>query len=182
MRECQLCWCVPSFTCLFTGDVKECLLGGSLRRQCVSVCEHSVNSPTHAVSQRFSSMATLSSLLFLLLTVHSVNALKCYVCGSVTSNEECNKNSQDCQAPLDTCMTTVGTLGSFTAIVKTCSNSKICTSAAATASVDSDGNGVQVMCCNSHLCNYSGAASVTLHRWLLVLPLLLITLLFRPHT
>ncbi|XP_016300150.1 ly6/PLAUR domain-containing protein 2-like [Sinocyclocheilus anshuiensis] len=139
-------------------------------------------SPTHAVSQRFSSMGTLSSLLFLLLTVYSVNALKCYVCGSATSNQECNKNLQDCQAPLDTCMTTVGTQGGFTAIAKTCSYSKICTSAAAIASVDSNGNGVQVTCCNSYLCNYSGAASVTLHRWLLVLPLLLITLLFRLHT
>ncbi|XP_042627977.1 ly6/PLAUR domain-containing protein 2-like isoform X2 [Cyprinus carpio] len=127
-------------------------------------------------------MGTLSNLLFLLLTVHSVNALKCYVCGSATTNQECNKSEQDCQAPLDTCMTTVGTLGGFTAISKTCSNSKLCTSAAAIASVDNNGNGVQVTCCNSYLCNYSGAASVTLHRWLLVLPLLLITLLLRQHT
>ncbi|RXN05908.1 cleft lip and palate transmembrane 1 [Labeo rohita] len=110
-----------------------------------------------------------------------VNALKCYVCGSATSNQECNKNLQDCPAPLDTCMTTVGTAGGFTAIVKTCSNSKICAAAAASASVDSNGNGLQVTCCSSYLCNYSGAASVTLHRWLLVLPLLLITLLFRQH-
>ncbi|XP_026084740.1 prostate stem cell antigen-like [Carassius auratus] len=137
---------------------------------------------TQSVSQRFSSMGTLSSLLFLLLTVHSVNALKCYVCASSTSNEECNKNVQDCQAPLDTCMTTVATLGGFTAISKTCSYSKICTGAASTASVDNNGNGVQVTCCNSNQCNYSGAASVTLHRWLLVLPLLLISLLFRQHT
>lgn len=71
--------------------------------------------------------------------------------------------------------------GGFTAIVKTCSNSKICAAAAASASVDSNGNGLQVTCCSSYLCNYSGAASVTLHRWLLVLPLLLITLLFRQH-
>uniref|UniRef100_A0A8C2Q7P2 UPAR/Ly6 domain-containing protein n=1 Tax=Cyprinus carpio TaxID=7962 RepID=A0A8C2Q7P2_CYPCA len=41
----------------------------------------------------------------------AVNALKCYVCGSATTNQECNKSEQDCQAPLDTCMTTVGTLG-----------------------------------------------------------------------
>jgi len=41
----------------------------------------------------------------------AVSALKCYMCGSVTSNQDCNKNSQDCQAPLDTCMTTVGTKG-----------------------------------------------------------------------
>lgn len=66
--------------------------------------------------------------------------------------------------------------------MKTCSLSKLCTSAAAVASVDSSGNGFQVTCCNSYLCNYSGAASVTLHRWLLVLPLLLIILLFTQHT
>ncbi|XP_048009485.1 ly6/PLAUR domain-containing protein 2-like [Megalobrama amblycephala] len=137
---------------------------------------------SYTCSQCFSSMGTLSSLLFLLLTVHSVNALKCYVCASTTSNQECNKNLQDCQAPLDTCMTTVGTLGSVTAIVKTCSPSKLCTSAAAGASVDSNGNGFQVTCCNSYLCNYSGAASITLHRWLLVLPLFLIILLFTQHT
>ncbi|CAM4698042.1 unnamed protein product [Leuciscus chuanchicus] len=111
-----------------------------------------------------------------------LSALKCYICGSVTSNQECNKNLQDCQAPLDTCMTTVVTLESLTAIVKTCSHSKVCTSAAGSASLDSNGNGVQVTCCNSNLCNYSGAASITLHRWLLVLPLLLITLLFRQST
>uniref|UniRef100_A0A671P7Q7 UPAR/Ly6 domain-containing protein n=1 Tax=Sinocyclocheilus anshuiensis TaxID=1608454 RepID=A0A671P7Q7_9TELE len=122
---------------------------------------------------------SIITLVLLFCFSFAVNALKCYVCGSATSNQECNKNLQDCQAPLDTCMTTVG---GFTAIAKTCSYSKICTSAAAIASVDSNGNGVQVTCCNSYLCNYSGAASVTLHRWLLVLPLLLITLLFRLHT
>ncbi|KAG1940095.1 ly6/PLAUR domain-containing protein 2-like [Pimephales promelas] len=137
---------------------------------------------SHTCRQCFSNMETLSSLLFLLLTVHSVSALKCYMCGSVTSNQDCNKNSQDCQAPLDTCMTTVGTKGSLTAIVKSCSYSKICASAAASASVDSNGDGVQVTCCNGNLCNYSGAASVSLHRWLMVLPLLLITLLFRQNT
>ncbi|XP_043116251.1 ly6/PLAUR domain-containing protein 2-like [Puntigrus tetrazona] len=126
-------------------------------------------------------METLSSLLFLLLTVHSVNGLKCYVCASATTNQECNKNLQECQSPLDTCMTTVGTLGGVSAIAKTCSMSKLCTSAAAIASVDSNGNGMQVTCCNGNLCNYSGASSVTLHRWLLVLPLLLISLLFRQH-
>uniref|UniRef100_A0A8C1L2B7 Snake toxin/toxin-like domain-containing protein n=1 Tax=Cyprinus carpio TaxID=7962 RepID=A0A8C1L2B7_CYPCA len=78
-------------------------------------------------------------------SISTVNALKCYVCGSATTNQECNKSEQDCQAPLDTCMTTVGTLGGFTAISKTCSNSKLCTSAAAIASVDNNGNGVQVI-------------------------------------
>ncbi len=46
-----------------------------------------------------------------LLFSFAVNALECYMCGSATSNEECNKNLLDCQAPLDTCMTTVATLG-----------------------------------------------------------------------
>ncbi|XP_051577332.1 prostate stem cell antigen-like [Myxocyprinus asiaticus] len=126
-------------------------------------------------------MGFLSTLLCLLLTVHSVNTLTCYVCGSVTSNDECNKSSMDCQAPFDTCMTTVATLGSVKAIVKHCSSSKICTAGASSASVDSNGNGVQVTCCSGRLCNYSGAATVKLHIWLLALPLLIITLLIKQH-
>lgn len=41
----------------------------------------------------------------------AVLSLQCYVCSSSATNEECNNNTQECQAPLDTCMTTVDTLG-----------------------------------------------------------------------
>lgn len=41
----------------------------------------------------------------------AVFPLTCYVCSSSLTNNECNVNTQDCQAPLDTCMTLVDTLG-----------------------------------------------------------------------
>lgn len=40
-------------------------------------------------------------------------SLKCYVCSSSTTNEECNKNTQECIAPVDRCMTVVDTLGNY---------------------------------------------------------------------
>ncbi|XP_052000199.1 lymphocyte antigen 6E-like [Xyrauchen texanus] len=162
---------MPAVVCV-TAKVKGCLLLGSL-----NTVSFSPRVNTLHTSRR---MGILSTLLCLLLTVHSVNALMCYVCGSVTSNDECNKNSQECQAPFDTCMTTVVTLGSVKGIAKYCSISKICAAGASTASLDSNGNGAQVSCCSGRLCNYSGAATVKLHTWLLALPLL-ITLLIKQH-
>lgn len=72
-------------------------------------------------------------------------------------------------------------LGAVKGIAKSCSNSKVCSGAAAVASVDNNGNGVQISCCNSRLCNYNGAASIKAHRWLMVLPLILISLLIKQH-
>lgn len=63
-----------------------------------------------------------------------------------------------------------------TAIVKQCASRATCQGAAASASVDSAGNGNKVYCCSSRLCNYSSAASIRLHAWLLALPLALLTL------
>lgn len=40
-------------------------------------------------------------------------SLKCYVCSSSTTNEECNKNTQECQVPVDMCMTVIDTLGNY---------------------------------------------------------------------
>lgn len=127
-------------------------------------------------------MKTLFTLLVILLTLHSVNTLQCYVCSSSTSNDDCNKNSQECQAPFDTCMTTVAKLGTVKGIVKSCTNSKICTGAASVAAVDNSGNGVSVSCCNSRLCNYSGATSIKLHRLLMLLPMFLVSLLIKQYT
>ncbi|KAI7806387.1 prostate stem cell antigen-like [Triplophysa rosa] len=127
-------------------------------------------------------MKSLFSLLLILLTIHSVNTLKCYICSSKTTNDECNLNSEECQAPFDACMTTVAKLGAVKGIVKTCSNSKVCTGAASVASMDNNGNGVQISCCTSRLCNTSGAASIKAQRWLMLLPLILLSLLIRQHT
>ncbi|XP_069549356.1 ly6/PLAUR domain-containing protein 2-like [Brachyistius frenatus] len=107
-------------------------------------------------------------LLFLLFS--PVLSLECYVCSSSATNEECNKNTQECQAPLGTCMTAVDTLGLMKAIVKQCASQATCRGAAAAASVDSDGNGNTVNCCSSfNLCNFSGADSIHTHATLLLL-------------
>ncbi|XP_062343245.1 ly6/PLAUR domain-containing protein 2-like [Osmerus eperlanus] len=96
----------------------------------------------------------------LLLFLPTVEVLKCYVCSSTNSNEECNQATQTCQAPLDTCMTTIDTLNGVKAIVKHCSSSRTCNGAAAGATVDVNGNGNQVNCCSSNQCNVNGATSL----------------------
>ncbi|KAM4580264.1 uncharacterized protein PAE49_005183 [Odontesthes bonariensis] len=109
-------------------------------------------------------------LAFFFLLVSPVLSLKCYVCSSSTTNEECNQNSQECQQPLDTCMTIVDTLGVMKAIVKQCASRATCRGAASTASVDSEGNGNAVNCCSGYgFCNFSGAESIHTHTTLLLL-------------
>ncbi|KAL2083900.1 hypothetical protein ACEWY4_019418 [Coilia grayii] len=121
-------------------------------------------------------MKFLTGLFLLFLCVHSAHTLKCYVCSATNTNQQCNQNSQDCNPPLDTCMATVDTLNGVTAIVKQCASRATCQGAASGASMDSAGNGNKVYCCSSRLCNYSAAASLSLHRWLLLLPVCLLTL------
>ncbi|XP_041797763.1 prostate stem cell antigen-like [Chelmon rostratus] len=112
----------------------------------------------------------LLRLMLLCLLVSPVLSLDCYVCSSSATNEECNKNTQECRAPLDTCMTAVDILGSTKAIVKQCASWATCSGAASSASVDSNGNGNTVNCCNSfNLCNFSGAESTHTHTALLLL-------------
>ncbi|KAG9345019.1 hypothetical protein JZ751_009559 [Albula glossodonta] len=105
------------------------------------------------------------SLLLLSLSIAtvSVDALECYVCSSTTTNEVCNENTKSCQAPLDTC--------DIKAIVKQCASAATCNGAAASASVDSNGDGNKVTCCSTKLCNVSGASTNRLHIFLLALPL-----------
>ncbi|XP_018541548.1 prostate stem cell antigen [Lates calcarifer] len=115
-------------------------------------------------------MKMLLSLALLSLLFSPALSLECYVCSAATTNEECNQNTQKCQAPLDTCMTVVDTLGATKAIVKQCSSQATCKGAASTASVDSNGNGNTISCCNSYnLCNFSGAESVHVHVTLVLL-------------
>ncbi|XP_035527790.1 ly-6/neurotoxin-like protein 1 [Morone saxatilis] len=115
-------------------------------------------------------MKMMLGLVLLSLLVYPVQSLECYVCASSATNEECNNNTQECQALLDTCMTIVDTFGSSKAIVKQCASKTTCSGAASTASVDSSGNGNTVNCCNSfNLCNFSGAESVHVHTTLLLL-------------
>ncbi|XP_011603803.2 lymphocyte antigen 6D [Takifugu rubripes] len=101
----------------------------------------------------------LLSLLLLFVLASPALSLKCYVCSSSTTNEECNNNTQECQAPVDMCMTVVDTLGSAKSIVKQCASQDTCNSAS--SSVDANGDGNTINCCNTHdLCNFSGAKSV----------------------
>lgn len=152
----------------------------------------------------FFKLCTRSPLCFnsgsiIWLVICAVTSLKCYVCSSSATNALCNQNNQQCQAPLDTCMTVVDTLGNFhssdlvqtaiiiiiisdtmrvcvcasgnmMAIVKQCSSRATCTGAASTASVDSNGNGNKVSCCSGYdYCNKSGAGSVHTYPTLLLL-------------
>ncbi|TSK34862.1 Cleft lip and palate transmembrane protein 1-like protein [Bagarius yarrelli] len=96
---------------------------------------------------------------------------------STPSNKHCNRNAEECQAPHDTCMTTVDILGEVKAIVKQCSSSRTCAGAAGTASRDANGNGNEVTCCSAHLCNISTATTIQLCTQLLTLPLSLLILL-----
>uniref|UniRef100_A0A3B4Z7U6 UPAR/Ly6 domain-containing protein n=1 Tax=Stegastes partitus TaxID=144197 RepID=A0A3B4Z7U6_9TELE len=120
-------------------------------------------------------------IYFVVLFLHlccAVLSLDCYVCSASATNEECNQSSQECQLPLDTCMTIVDTLGALKAIVKHCASRATCNGAASFASVDSNGDGNSVNCCNSHnLCNFSGVDSIHKHTTLLltVCVLLLLT-------
>ncbi|XP_028281734.1 prostate stem cell antigen-like [Parambassis ranga] len=112
----------------------------------------------------------LRGLVLLFLCFSPVLSLECYVCSSSSTNEECNKSTQECQQPLDTCMTIVDTLGIMKAIVKQCASRATCSGAASTASVDSNGNGNTINCCSSYnLCNFSGANSIHIHTTLLLL-------------
>ncbi|XP_065813597.1 ly6/PLAUR domain-containing protein 2-like [Labrus bergylta] len=112
----------------------------------------------------------LLSLALLSLLISPVLSLDCYVCSSAVTNEECNTNNEECQEPQDTCMTVVDILGSAKVISKQCASQATCNGAAASASVDSSGNGNTVDCCNSfNLCNFSGAESVHIHTAVLLL-------------
>ncbi|KAM4736356.1 prostate stem cell antigen-like [Anableps anableps] len=111
----------------------------------------------------------LLSFMILFFLFSPGASLQCYVCSSSTTNEECNQNSQKCQQPLDTCMTVVDTLGYMKAIVKQCASSSTCKGAASTASVNADGNGNTVNCCNYDMCNLSAADSVHSYMSLLLL-------------
>uniref|UniRef100_A0A146Y6R3 Prostate stem cell antigen n=1 Tax=Fundulus heteroclitus TaxID=8078 RepID=A0A146Y6R3_FUNHE len=111
----------------------------------------------------------LLTFVILVFLFSPVTSLQCYVCSSSTTNEECNQSSQSCQQPLDTCMTIVDTLGHMKAIVKQCASSATCKGAASTASINADGNGNTVNCCNYDMCNLSAADSVEAQAALLLL-------------
>lgn len=116
-------------------------------------------------------MKMLLSFVLLYVLVPSGLSLSCYVCNSAPTNEDCNgsNTTQICLAPLEICMTVVDIAGTKKAISKSCASKATCNGAAGSASVDSNGNGNTVDCCNSfNLCNFSGAESMHTHTALLL--------------
>lgn len=69
--------------------------------------------------------------------------------------------------------------GYMKAIVKQCASSATCKGAASTASVNADGNGNTVNCCNYDMCNLSAADSVHSHTTLLLFTVVVLLLLSR---
>ncbi|XP_066571934.1 prostate stem cell antigen-like isoform X2 [Amia ocellicauda] len=116
----------------------------------------------------------LTVLLLLSLAVTSGVSLQCYSCVSTTTNDLCNANTQVCQAPLNTCMTTVATSGAITAIVKTCSYNTTCNAAATVVSTN-----IKVSCCQTNLCNVNGSTATRLSALLLALPIGLLFIVSR---
>ncbi|KAK9513525.1 hypothetical protein VZT92_027051 [Zoarces viviparus] len=117
-------------------------------------------------------MKMLLGVVLLSLLVPPGLSLICYVCGPSATNEICNSSNttQECQAPLDICMTTVDILGADKTITKSCASEATCLGAASASSVDQNGNGNTANCCNSFsLCNFSGAESIHTHTVLLSL-------------
>ncbi|KAL7394168.1 hypothetical protein ABVT39_021677 [Epinephelus coioides] len=127
-------------------------------------------------------MKMLLGLVLLSCLISPVLSLDCYVCTAAATNDACNSNNntQTCEPLLDICMTVVDVLGATKTISKSCASEATCTGAASTASVDSNGNGNIVNCCNSfNLCNFSGAESVHIHTALLLLTVGVLYLLSR---
>ncbi|KAK5862559.1 hypothetical protein PBY51_017941 [Eleginops maclovinus] len=116
-------------------------------------------------------MKMLLCIVLISVLVPSGLSLTCYVCNSAPTNADCNgsNTTQICVAPLEICMTVVDILGTKKTISKSCASRATCNGAAGSASVDSNGNGNTVNCCNSfNLCNFSGAESIHIHTALLL--------------
>ncbi|XP_068426020.1 urokinase plasminogen activator surface receptor-like [Clinocottus analis] len=127
-------------------------------------------------------MKTLLVAALLSSLVPPALSLTCYVCTSAVTNDACNNNNvtQECRAPLDICMTVVDILGNSKFISKLCASEATCLGSASSASVDSNGDGNIVNCCNTFdLCNFSGAECVHTHTALLLLTAGVLLLLSR---
>ncbi|XP_048849079.1 CD59A glycoprotein-like isoform X2 [Brienomyrus brachyistius] len=118
-------------------------------------------------------------ILLLLCWFSSADGLKCYSC-ITTDNAACNRNTAPCEAPHDTCMSTVERTGSHKTILKKCTTSDFCSTAASANSMFqmvTSNELLKVTCCKTDLCNYSGATTASLHSLLLALPLCAISAL-----
>ncbi|XP_053571394.1 lymphocyte antigen 6E-like [Bombina bombina] len=97
-------------------------------------------------------------VLVITLCIGTAYSLSCYTCTSQSSNSNC-MTAVNCTAGTDSyCKTSVSAAGigsvSFTSITKECASA--CTAVNMDLSVAS----TSVSCCNTNLCNTSGASSV----------------------
>ncbi|XP_072269358.1 ly6/PLAUR domain-containing protein 2-like [Pyxicephalus adspersus] len=98
-------------------------------------------------------MAAYTSVLVLLaLCMASAYSLKCYTCVGETSEDNC-LTTATCFANQTTCMAVVVDFGNFSSITKDCASS--CTPNTFNLGVSGG-----VFCCNTDLCNASGAPSM----------------------
>ncbi|XP_030075609.1 lymphocyte antigen 6E [Microcaecilia unicolor] len=95
----------------------------------------------------------LLPLLAAALCLHTAHALKCYTCVGAEKNSDCLKEST-CTVLDKYCMTMVGTASGKTTIIKQCL--PLCEPGKG----ESHGLSGTMSCCQSDLCNVSGAMSV----------------------
>ncbi|KAK6278332.1 hypothetical protein J4Q44_G00391530 [Coregonus suidteri] len=121
-------------------------------------------------------------MLLLSLSLSSVDALKCYVCNSTTSNADCNK--EICLTQNATCMITENNEGEKK-VMQQCVSSEHCTQEKAGAGLSESGKGIRVTCCITDRCinaavataKPSSGATIHIHTALLLLPLGVLSLL-----
>ncbi|XP_030215289.1 lymphocyte antigen 6D [Gadus morhua] len=122
-----------------------------------------------------SSMKILLGLGLLTLLLPSALPLRCYVCSTAPTNEQCNRNNQTCPPLENRCLTIIDIRGSSRTISKQCATPSTCTGVVTTSGLDANGDGVLAECCrNSNLCNVNGAGSISARKALPALSLLVL--------
>ncbi|XP_077346657.1 lymphocyte antigen 6E-like [Lithobates pipiens] len=104
-------------------------------------------------------MATYASILLLAaLCIGTAWSLQCYTCTAATSNSNC-QTATNCSSTDIYCQTIVGSVSAFgvsaTSITKSCVVSCTATSGSALGVASAS-----TTCCNTDLCNISGAISI----------------------
>ncbi|XP_064410339.1 lymphocyte antigen 6E-like [Latimeria chalumnae] len=111
-------------------------------------------------------LATLLTLF--LLCVKQAKPLQCYVCNTVSNNDNC-LDSKNCSASDTHCKTTVTTIEAV-GVTVTKTISKMCTSSCTPSESTSIlVSKTRVTCCTTNLCNRNGATNAQTSYLLLVL-------------
>uniref|UniRef100_A0A8C3U3H4 UPAR/Ly6 domain-containing protein n=1 Tax=Catharus ustulatus TaxID=91951 RepID=A0A8C3U3H4_CATUS len=99
-----------------------------------------------------------ATLLFSLLTGHS---LQCYTCRDLTSVDKC-QTVENCTKEETMCKTTMYSLEDVYPPSGVSTVTKMCASRCEPSNVDDIGMTRPVTCCYSDLCNFNGAASLSI--------------------